>query len=135
MLQLRVNRGRGSKAKSSLVVTLLLCVVLILAVKQRYIRFEVTGDSMYPTLTPGDKVIVGKNRRCRVGDVVVLSDPRDRRSLIVKRVQDICETEVYVVGDNPDSSTDSRHFGPVPLDLIVGSVKMRYYPLGVSGSL
>ena len=49
----------------------------------------------------------------RVGDVVVARRP------------DRPELEII----NPDASTDSRQFGPVPRDHIVAQVRWRYWPL------
>jgi hypothetical protein len=40
---------------------------------------------------------------------------------------------VTVVGDNPDASTDSRVFGPVPRGAVVGRVVYRYGPEGRTG--
>jgi type IV secretory pathway protease TraF len=36
--------------------------------------------------------------------------------------------EYWVTGDNPDGSSDSRTFGPVPSDAIRGRVVLRYWP-------
>lgn len=36
---------------------------------------------------------------------------------------------VYVLGDNRDRSNDSRSFGPVPIDNIVGRAWLSYWPL------
>jgi hypothetical protein len=38
-----------------------------------------------------------------------------------------------VVGDDPAASTDSREFGPVPLDSVVGRIVYRYGPSGRTG--
>lgn len=37
---------------------------------------------------------------------------------------------VFLAGDNLSNSTDSRHYGPVPLGLIKGKVVARVWPLG-----
>jgi signal peptidase I len=36
---------------------------------------------------------------------------------------------VFVMGDNRQASRDSRSFGPVPLDQIIGRALLRYWPL------
>jgi signal peptidase I len=36
---------------------------------------------------------------------------------------------VYVLGDNRDRSNDSRSFGPVPIESIVGRAWLSYWPL------
>lgn len=36
--------------------------------------------------------------------------------------------EVFLLGDNRDGSIDSREFGPVTLDRVVGEVLVRYWP-------
>lgn len=38
--------------------------------------------------------------------------------------------QVFVLGDNRNNSTDSRDFGPVGLDTIVGKVFLVYWPVG-----
>ena len=36
---------------------------------------------------------------------------------------------IYVMGDNRDRSNDSRSFGPVPIDNVVGRAWLSYWPL------
>ncbi len=93
-------------------------------------RFIVEGDSMNPTYQRGDRLLIDplfwRIMGLKKGDVVILRDPRDSR-LILKRIKDISQTgELYVVGDNPPQSTDSRHFGPVSKKHIIGRVWRKY---------
>jgi len=93
-------------------------------------RVVVAGNSMSPTLQSGDRLLVVPARRYREGRLVALRDPRDRDRVVVKRID--CVTDAgqgYVVlGDNPDGSTDSRHFGPVARADMVGCIVYRYGP-------
>jgi signal peptidase I len=43
--------------------------------------------------------------------------------------------EVFVLGDNRGSSGDSRTFGPVPVDAIVGKAFLVVWPLGNLGAI
>jgi nickel-type superoxide dismutase maturation protease len=103
----------------------------------RPFRVEVAGESMTPTLRPGDWLLATRTGRIRRGSVVVLRHPG--RSLdLVKRVRAVPGDEVdgrilgpdefLVVGDNQRTSTDGRSFGPVPREAIEGVVRFRYHP-------
>ncbi|MEA2825633.1 MAG: hypothetical protein QOG43_72 [Actinomycetota bacterium] len=101
-------------------------VVTFLA--RRITRVAVEGDSMLPTLLPGDRLVVVRRRRSRPGDLVTVPDPRDPGRVMVKRVAQVTSEGVVVRGDNPHASTDSRQFGPVPAPSIRGRVVYRYFP-------
>lgn len=97
-------------------------------------RVAVAGHSMEPALREGDWLLVLPPRRQpRVGEVVVLRDPRDAKHLLLKRVAAVGDDEVTVMGDRRDHSTDSRYFGDVPLTDVVGRAAFRYAPLGRAG--
>jgi signal peptidase I len=51
------------------------------------------------------------------------------------RTWQLKEGEYFLAGDNRNHSRDSRAFGPVPRDQIVGKALFRYYPLDRIGSL
>ena len=93
------------------------------------------GDSMRPTLEPGDRVVCVPAWRVRRGDLVAVRDPRDESRLLVKRVTGADRATVTVEGDNPDASTDSRTFGAVPRRLVVGRAVWRYFPESRRGRL
>ena len=70
---------------------------------------RVQGQSMLPTLEPGDLVLTAR-RRARVGDLVVLPDPREPARVLVKRVGALQGAQIRVASDNP-AGADSRTFG------------------------
>ena len=118
--------------------------------------WAVAGRSMMPALKPGDRVIVDLwtygHRAPRPGEIVLFHGPPPRAVPLVKRVvpppardgagrvvgvpgpdgEPGADT-VWVVGDNRHWSEDSRQFGPVPRDAIVGRVAWRYWPPSRAG--
>ena len=85
---------------------------------------------MSPAVLPGDGVCVNRDAYWfvppKAGDLVVLRDPRKPERLLIKRIDEAHGNSFEVAGDNVDASTDSRTFGPVPADLILGKVWFRY---------
>lgn len=104
-----------------------LAAVATLAVVAGVRRVVVEGDSMRPTLDPGDRLLLVRAPRPSVGDLVAVGDPRTGR-LLVKRVAAVHGSLLQVRGDNPAASTDSRSFGPVLRSAVRGRVVRRYYP-------
>jgi inner membrane protease subunit 1 len=98
-------------------------------------RVMVEGDSMAPTLMPGDRLLVVRCRRLRPGDLVAVPDPRDRRRLLIKRIAEMRGGWIALRGDNGDASTDSRVFGDVPTRLVLGRVVRRYAPAQRRGTV
>lgn len=81
---------------------------------------------MSPVLRPGDQVFVAKRRAPERGDVVVARHPYRRDVHVIKRLVEIDARGACVLrGDNPADSSDSRVFGSVPRELIVGTVTSR----------
>src|SRR5438046_1553614 len=96
-------------------------------------RFRIEDESMRPTLEPGDYVLVNRwayrVRPPRRGDLVVVRDPELSDRFLVKRVSETqASTQIPLEGDNAAVSRDSRAFGAVPLDRIVGKVWLRLKP-------
>lgn len=70
---------------------------------------------MLPTYLPGELLTaVRKWRPVRVGDVVVVRDPRTPTRWLLKRCVARRGSQLDLRGDNADASTDSRDFGLLP---------------------
>ncbi len=98
--------------------------LIFLGLRHKYIC---EGKSMNPTLKDGEIVLVDREaEKIEVGDIVVAKHPVEQTSEIVKRVEKINERGHYfLVGDNPEDSTDSRTFGAVSREYIKGKVVSR----------
>jgi nickel-type superoxide dismutase maturation protease len=93
-------------------------------------RFAVTGRSMEPALRAGDWIVVSSlSRPPRVGEIVLVRDPRDPENLMLKRVATVAGGACTVLGDRAEASTDSRTFGPVPLANVLARAVFRYGPI------
>lgn len=109
-------------------------VAALLALATRFLRrVEVRGPSMWPAFEDGDRLLVAPARRLREGDVVVLVEPGGGGLRAVKRVAATSPGSVVVLGDNPAASRDSRAYGPVPRQAVLGRVWWCYHPPARSG--
>jgi signal peptidase I len=105
----------------------------------------VRGESMLPTLRPGQRIAVGPPQRpLRRGAVVVVRHPAGDGLELVKRVVGLPGERVHLAGGRPDgvlgpdeylvlgdhreASTDGRAFGPVGWEQVVGVVRFAYWP-------
>ena len=90
----------------------------------------VAGSSMQPHLYAGDCVVVRRRVRPQTGDVVLVRRPDRPELLIVKRVREVLsDGRLWLAGDNPSASDDSRLFGAVDPSVVEGRVVWRYRPL------
>jgi signal peptidase I len=96
------------------------------------------GESMWPTITSGRVLLVNKLaygfrfpwakqytlrwKYPRIGDIVVFSSPQG--TIAVKRcVQIQDEQYIIVLGENSEVSYDSRNYGPISADFVLGRVE------------
>lgn len=88
-------------------------------------RVLVRGPSMSPTLSDGDVVLARMSGRARAGAVVLVRWQQRPQQLSVKRAVSEVDGQWFVLGDNPDGSTDSRTLGPAR---VVAVVLCRLWP-------
>ncbi|MFD8556955.1 S26 family signal peptidase [Streptosporangium canum] len=105
---------------------------------------DIVGQSMEPFLNSGDRVLFRRGKlTIRRGDVIVLRSPvpGSHDPIIIKRVAavqgDAISAEMghgvasvpadhlVVLGDNGRSSLDSRQFGPVSTEYLIGKTIRR----------
>ncbi|GAA3453580.1 S26 family signal peptidase [Dactylosporangium matsuzakiense] len=132
----------------------LLVLVGLWWLRGRYLTVTVSGPSMLPTYHPGERLLVRRMppAALRAGQVVVLrafappGPDQDRPSWIVKRVaaapgdpipratvpalhaepgDRVPPGRVVLLGDNPESSHDSRRSGYFNADRLLGVVVRR----------
>jgi len=80
---------------------------------------RVKGDGMYPTLEKGQLVLIRRRSILKVNDIIVFVHNGAEK---VKRITGIEGNFLYVLGDNPRYSTDSRHYGYVSRDAVIGTL-------------
>lgn len=88
---------------------------------------------------PGDKIEV-KNGNLFVNDILVQENYISAQTNLwdggyLKEASAIIvpEGDIFVMGDNRPRSSDSREFGPVPVDTVIGFVFYRYFPPNQTG--
>jgi nickel-type superoxide dismutase maturation protease len=88
-------------------------------------RFKINGHSMEPTLKENQIVLAStlpySFSKPKIGDIIALKDPRDEK-ILIKRITKIENKTYFVMGDNMSDSTDSRQFGMIKRDQIIGKI-------------
>ena len=113
-------------------------------------RVAVAEKSMTPALAPGDWLLLDPTslRWPRRGSIVVFREP-DSGTLAIKRVAagpgdrvrisagllHLGTGEAWLLGDNAAVSLDSRRYGPVSVDALVGRAWFRYGPMSRIGPI
>jgi len=137
----------------------LLCSALALPLLTDFVRthlvesFSIPSASMQPAVMAGDVLFADKrynrpNRQAvQRGDIAIFVYPNDRTKHYIKRIVglpgDVVPVEgseitvpageVFVLGDNRAASKDSRDFGTVPLQDVVGKARQIWFSSGEGG--
>jgi nickel-type superoxide dismutase maturation protease len=74
---------------------------------------------MTPTFRPGQVVVVRRTSKVAVGDIVMFRHDGVEK---IKRVARLETGRLYLLGDNPAASTDSRNFGWVGTENLIGRI-------------
>ncbi len=90
-------------------------------------KILVSGDSMSPLYSNGDIILLDTQAYVEqhpvVGDIIVCKHPYIKDYLMIKQIADIQEDgRFFVLGINPDESTDSRSFGAILPSAVLGKV-------------
>jgi signal peptidase I len=80
---------------------------------------------------PGEMVTIGPDGVHING--AVLSEPyvyrEDGADIEEQQSWTLAENELLVFGDHRSNSSDSRAYGPIPVDAVIGRAVIRYYPI------
>jgi nickel-type superoxide dismutase maturation protease len=87
---------------------------------------KIHGHSMVPVLPPGTYVWATPwYKNLKVGDTVIfLHEGREK----IKRISEIKEGKLFLLGDHAESSTDSRQFGWLDSDTVLARVFWPHAP-------
>ena len=89
-------------------------------------RVRIVGPSMEPALANGEWWVVRRTGSVGPGDMVLMVHPKRPDFLMVKRISHWVPEGWWVLGDNPVASEDSRSFGAVAPEAVVGRLWFRY---------
>ncbi len=83
---------------------------------------------------PGETIAI-KN-----GIVYINGAPLDEPYILEKPKNDfkpyvIPENNIFLMGDNRNNSSDSRYWGPLPVQNVIGKAEFRYYPFNHIGTI
>ena len=85
-----------------------------------YATFAVKGDSMRPTIEPGDLLIIHKEKDYKEGDIITFVN--DQKQIVTHRIKEITPEKEYITqGDNnkfedTESISDQNIYGKVVHD-------------------
>ncbi len=100
----------------------------------KFMNVKISGHSMTPLINHGDWILVNLNIKpdnLKANDIILFEDPVNN-DLLIKRIKSIkakTDKEFFVIGDNTHDSYDSRKFGYIKKESIIGTPVLRYWPL------
>ncbi len=75
---------------------------------------------MLPVLPPGTLVFAfAFSKRPKIGSVVIIEHEGKEK---IKRISEVRDSEIFVIGDHETSSSDSRQFGWISAETIIARV-------------
>lgn len=87
-------------------------------------KFKISGHSMEPKLKNGSIVLVSSIfyllRKPKVNDVIAFKNFDGK--ILIKRIKNIEKGNFFMEGDNKKDSLDSKSFGAISKDMILGKV-------------
>ncbi len=94
-------------------------------------RFCVTGNSMFPLLKAGEEVLVDTKAYHHsfpeIGDLVIAWHPNQPDLRIIKRVVKVDDKgNCFLIGEKSLESSDSRSFGLISSQQIIGKVTSKF---------
>lgn len=84
---------------------------------------------------PGDRLVI-KNGNVYINDELQEEEYIKNAATTSGKIDFVIpEGEIFVMGDNRENSSDSRYFGTVTIDDVLGEVMVRLFPLNKIGSV
>jgi len=87
-------------------------------------KYKILGHSMEPLLKNGDVILISgllylfKNPK--INDIVAFKEKNGE--VLIKRIKEVKNGKLFVSGDNKNDSLDSKDFGYISKEFIIGKL-------------